>query len=140
MRQPTTSPLKIGAREHEEKALALRRVGASYQQIGEALGITPSGAYRSVARVLARLRKTSDETAEEIRQQELMRLDEMQFALYPTARRGDTKAIETILKIQARRAKLLGLDAPEKVDVSGKAFDSLSDWIRAITEHENNTK
>lgn len=130
MRQPTTSPLKINAREHEEKALALRRAGTSYQQIGEALGITPSGAYRSVARVLARLRKTSDETAEEIRQQELMRLDEMQFALYPTARRGDVKAVETILKIQARRAKLLGLDAPEKLQHSGAIATTYAEWVK----------
>jgi len=31
---------------------------------------------------------------------------------------GDTHAIDTMLRIEARRAKLLGLDAPSKVEQS----------------------
>jgi hypothetical protein len=133
MRQPTTSPLKINAREHEEKAISLRLAGLSYQRIGDAIGITPSGAKRCVDRVLARIVKSTNETAEQVKQEELLRLDEMQFALYPLAKRGDIKATETILKIQQRRAKLLGLDAPEKLQVE----DNLKIKIRWINQADN---
>jgi phage terminase small subunit len=44
---------------------------------------------------------------------------------------GANKALELI-------GKHLGMFT-DNVNVTGKAFDSLSDWIRAITEHANNT-
>jgi hypothetical protein len=40
----------------------------------------------------------------------------MTLALWPAAMRGDVTAVTGLLRIMERRAKLLGLDAPVKVD------------------------
>jgi hypothetical protein len=47
-----------------------------------------------------------------------MRLDELQVAVWDRAINGDLPAAHCVLKIMDRRAKLLGLDKPEKVEVN----------------------
>jgi hypothetical protein len=53
----------------------------------------------------------------EARDLELARLDEVQSSFYETAISGDPKAAEVVFKSMDRRAKLLGLDAPEKKQI-----------------------
>jgi hypothetical protein len=117
MRQPTTSKRNIRARENENKVLDLRRQGISYEKIHRITGLSISGAHAMVKRVMERLTEYANETADEIKKQELLRLDEMQAALYKKAVKGDIRAIDAVLRIMQRRAKLLGLDEPEKVDL-----------------------
>ena len=107
----TTTPARIKARERQAQAVALRKAGASYEQIAQQLAFVDRGAaYRSVT---AALRALGRDDAGEVLDLELSRLDEMQLAVWPAARRGDIKAIETVLKLQDRRAKYLGLDASD---------------------------
>ena len=49
---------------------------------------------------------------------ENLRLDRVQAAIWPKVLAGDTKAIDTFLRISQRRARLNGLDAPLDVSVS----------------------
>lgn len=116
--ESTTSQRIIRGRERELKALEMRKAGATFEQIGNALGITPQGAHRAVKRALRRIIEKSDEAAEEIRRLELERLDAMLLALWPQAKRGNLGAVDRILRIMERRAKLLGLDAPKAVDIT----------------------
>ena len=51
----------------------------------------------------------------ELQVQEADRLDRLQFNLWNRAVGGDVTAIQTVLKIMERRARLLGLDQPQKV-------------------------
>lgn len=107
------SPNRIAARERARKALELRKAGAQYVDIATALGYADhSGARRAVERALARL---TAEPAAELRQIEVLRLDRMLQALWEQAVKGNQGAIDRVLKIAERRAKLLGLDAPEKL-------------------------
>lgn len=101
--------------EDEIKALELRRAGVTYPEIGQQLGINPGTAHRYVFAALAR---TQQEPADEVRKIEVDRLDRMQRAYWPGVLRGDEKAGQLMLRIQERRAKLLGLDAPVKHDVT----------------------
>jgi hypothetical protein len=48
----------------------------------------------------------------------LARIDHALTKLWPDIDKGDPKAIETMIKLEARRARMLGLDAPEKSDVT----------------------
>jgi hypothetical protein len=59
------------------------------------------------------------EPAEELRTMEVARLDQMLLGLWPKAIKGDTWAVDRVLKIMERRAALLGLDAPVKRELSG---------------------
>ena len=56
--------------------------------------------------------------SEELRQLELERLDLLTRGLEPMASVGNPGAVNAYLRVMERRAKLLGLDAPVKTDVT----------------------
>lgn len=115
-RESKTSVRRLSAVERQLQALDLRKTGASYPQIARALGYkSPSGAFQAVNAALERVVR---EPAEEVRALELERLDRLQFAAWPAASQGDVKAIDAILRIMKRRAELLGLDAPTRINVT----------------------
>jgi LPS O-antigen subunit length determinant protein (WzzB/FepE family) len=82
----------LKARQHEEQALELRLSGASYAQIGEALGMTAGGTFKAVERALARQTAETNEKAEKLRRFEVARLDRLLMGIWPRARSGDEKA------------------------------------------------
>ena len=57
---------------------------------------------------------------------EVERLNELFKSAYPKAKKGDEKSINSCLKIMERKAKLLGLDAPEKQEVDNKGNINLN--------------
>ena len=113
-----TSPRKMRAKEREVEALNLRKSGATYDQIGKALGITTQGAYRAIIRSLNRLNEQNRESADELRRLEVERLDRMLAAIWGQVLNGNQGAVDRAIKIGERRAKLLGLDAPTRADIT----------------------
>ena len=90
------------------QALELRKAGVSYRHIAQQLGYSGvSGAHSAVARAL---KQVIQEPGAQVLQLEVERLDALLLALWPNAKRGDYGAIDRVLKIMERRAKLLGLD------------------------------
>ena len=107
----------VDALERQLKALELRKAGVAYEEIARALGFKwKSGAFAAVKRALKEVKR---EPCQELIVLEAERLDKMQTALWAKAIRGDYGAVDRILRIMERRAELLGLDAPEKQEVSG---------------------
>jgi len=106
------------AKSRELECLALRKAGATYDQIAEKTGLAREGARLAVSRALKGLAAATTEAAEEVRQLELDRLDAMLLGLWQKAQRGDAQAIDRVLRIQERRAKYLGLDVAQKVDIT----------------------
>jgi hypothetical protein len=98
----------------EAQALALRKDGHSYQQIAKIQNCSVACAWKRVQRSIERLREQVDEAAEHVRDIELARLDEAVLALMPRVRDGDDKAIASMIRAMERRAKMLGLDSPDK--------------------------
>lgn len=97
------------------QALELRKGGVSFPVIAKKLGYKhPSGAYEAVR---AALKRTEQEPADEVRRIAVERLDRILFAIWQKALDGDYEAIDRVLRIEQRRAKLLGLDAPDKIDI-----------------------
>ena len=89
------------------KALELRLSGKSYRQIGAELGSNRQTAYEDVQFML---HEHCAETAEEVRGQEVQRLDVLLLAHWENAKTGDLKAGEFVLKTMGQRARLLGLE------------------------------
>jgi uncharacterized protein (DUF1778 family) len=110
-----TNARKAESLERQKKALELRRMGLGYIEIGEQIGISKSQAQRLVARAMEESRLQIDESAADLKAEELSRLDGMLRAVWPQARKGSLQAVDRVLKIGERRAKLLGLDAPVKL-------------------------
>lgn len=88
-------------------ALDLRAQGQSYRAIAATLDVSVSTAHTMVGRALALVPVDS---ADLVRQVEDDHLDQLRAALMPKALDGDEKAAATLVRIAARRARLLGLD------------------------------
>jgi hypothetical protein len=104
----------VRAAQLEQKCLELRSAGLSFREIARELKVAPATAYKAVARGLAAVNAGCSEQAQELRALEALRLDQMQAALWQQATDGDVRAIDRILRIMERRARLLGLDEPER--------------------------
>jgi len=112
-------PLTAQALEKRTRALELRRAGLTYRQIGEQIGLSSTAAWKHVKTGIDAARAEIAETGAEVLELELDRLDGMLRALWPKVLAGDTDAIRTSLRVQERRARYLGLDQADKLEVSG---------------------
>lgn len=110
-----TSADRFTAAERRAQAVELRMEGRTFDRIGAELGISRQRAYQLVSGALGKLQRETLDRVEEALALELERLDALQLAIYEKATAGDLRAIDRMLKIMERRAKLLGLDAPQKV-------------------------
>ena len=114
-----TTSRALYARQREVKALELRLAGLHYNEIAKRLDYANrSSAYAAVIRVLDR---REQEPAERVRHIELQRLERLLLTYWSRAtrkRKPDISAAKLCLDILARRARMLGLDAPVKVDIT----------------------
>jgi len=102
------------------EAFALHLSGLSSQKIADRLGCSRSTASKWIREQLAELRAERLDRAELERDMSLGRIETLIAALWPDASAGDTDAVREITKLEALRIKLLGLDAPTKIEVTGK--------------------
>lgn len=101
---------RVKAHTRQLQALELRKAGLTYARIAEICGYASKiGAHKAVQ---AAIRSTLREVAEDVRSLEIDRLDALLTGVYPQAIKGNQGAIDRVLRIMERRAKLLGLDAP----------------------------
>jgi hypothetical protein len=103
-------PRAVRTAQQMRQALELRKGGASYLEIGEALGSEKTRAYNIAMLAVDDYKGAIREDAAIVRQLELERLDSMQMGLWP--QRKNPRVVDTLLRIAERRARLLGLDAP----------------------------
>ena len=123
----------IALRQRGQQAISLRMAGATVKQIADQLGFAnESGAYKTIMRELEQTAHDMGESTEAVRQLELKRLDQMQFPIWPSVIAGDQGEIGTALRIQERRANLLGLDAPKQIEARVR-IDVMS-WNQAIRD------
>lgn len=129
--------------EHDAEAARLRGEGLSYTAIGKRLGISRSHAWEAVRRAF---RDTLTEPAEQARAVELARLEalhdkamEILESQHVTVSNGQIvrldgqplpdsgpvlAAINTLVKVSESRRKLLGIDAPAKMELTLEAINA----------------
>lgn len=110
-----TAGQRITAAEKKTMAVQLREAGLTFQQISEQVGCSVSRAHQYVENELDRLNEKASESAETLRRLEAERLDRATTGIWSHVKRGDYKAIDRLIKIMERRAKLFGLDGPTKL-------------------------
>lgn len=121
----------------DTEALTMRSRGFTYQKIADAMGCSMTGAFKRVQRALAAI---PQEAVEEYRRLEGERLDSLLAVALHQALTGSRSllAIDRVLAIMDRRAKLMGLDAPirqqiEQVTYSGDSVEArLAELRRAL--------
>jgi hypothetical protein len=125
---------RVQAHARQLQALELRKAGATYQAIAEQLGYAHAkGAYKAVA---SALKLTLREPADGLRELEVARLDAMLLALWRRVQSGDEKAVDRALRIMERRARLLGLDAPSRGELSGPNGSPLALDLTGLSDEQ----
>ena len=124
---PLTSNRSGRQRRLKRQRIAFQMVvkGATYYDISIALRVhwgikvSQTTVFKDVQDFMDRHEKYILKDARKWVRLEMARLDRMLFILEPKIVEGDIKAIDCALRIMERRAKYLGLDAPEKLALTG---------------------
>lgn len=125
----SATPALIRLAQEQAEALRLRATGQTYRQIAEYQGVHESTAKRRVDSALA---ATVQEPADELRTLEAHRLDLLFQIAANQAANGKLVAIDRCLTIMERRARLLGLDAPMRVEQHVINEDVIDQEIRRL--------
>jgi hypothetical protein len=92
--------------------------GRSFQEIGDALGVSKPVAWKIVDKALQEFRQTHMADADQVRAVVVARLESLLAAGWAKAMSGDTDAVRTVLLVTARLCKMMGLDAPSTYKVA----------------------
>lgn len=120
----------------EEQIVALRLRHHSFAAIGRVVGVSKQAAQKTYFKAL---RRNTDQDINSHHRSELADLDAQQAKLWTVVDKNDVSekhliaAINAMNRIHIRRAHLLGLDAPTKLDVRGlyrTGTDEMSDERR----------
>lgn len=128
------TPTALRVKAHVAEAAKLRMMGLSYRQIGERMGCSGSVAHGYVKRAAEGYELAAAEAIETQRKLELARLDHAttivmaQVAKLASSNKPNPAAVDQLIRISERRAKLLGLDAVFEVKVQ----QSMSQEIEAV--------
>lgn len=117
--KPKTNNTKrsVIAAERRIEALRLRQTGMYYSDIADKLEVCLATAYNDVMDRMKELNSIALEEAQVVRDLEVARLDKAMLSIKEKLDEGDLAAINTLLRIQERRARFLGLDMPNKSEI-----------------------
>jgi hypothetical protein len=132
------------ARQERQTAnLKMRLEGHDFQTIADTLGYgSRQHANQDYHRALDAVAAENEQTVDTARRVELARLDKLQTLAWqhtgfpePTVA---LKAIETVLKISAHRARMMGLDQPVKHELSFDAVENrIAELAAFLAKHES---
>jgi len=109
--------------DRELAVVELRREGKTWQQIAEMVNYaTAMGAWKAYQRACQR---TLQEPTDEARRIELDRLDALQRTYWEPAVEGNLRAADFVLRVIDRRARILGIDAPQKIQAEVVNYDGI---------------
>ena len=131
-----TPQAKENIAKREQQIVALRLRHHSFTAIGRVVGVSKQSARSAFNKAL---RRNTDQDIQTVHRSELAELDAEASAAWELTDTKDspkTRAagLAALNRIHIRRARLLGLDAPQKLDVSGiyqRGGDDLSAEQRA---------
>lgn len=125
---PDDFEIEHGTKPKWVYAYQMHLAGVGWSKIADLLGY--ASANTALTAVTQRRKEMNARTSfEEVVHTELDRLDALQLVAWRTARLGDLKAMDTILKIMDRRAKLLGLDKKPVDTVGGDVVHNTAFFI-----------
>lgn len=133
----------IARAERDANIVRLRKAGYSYDEIGAQVGLTKGAISKILHRYMDGHYSRTAEDIDSLVATEQARLDQLWRGIYPAAMSGNLGAVDRCIKIMERRARLLGLDAPNKVaptDPSGAneyTGGGLSSLLAAIQPADN---
>lgn len=138
-----TSATRIAAARRREECVQMRLAGHSIGAIAAAVKLSPSTVHAHLTESMAQAVARIADTNEEIRRIEIDRLDLLLVSVWADAMSGSVLHTDRALRIMERRAKLLGLDAPVRAELTGRDGGPMErrDYVdpRSLTEEELDT-
>lgn len=123
--------------ERRAKVLQYVVAGATVRQIADKLGVSVGTVTADKKAALEELHEQEQMAAKEYRDLEARRLDAMFFALWPTAKEGIPGAVQLVMQIHERKARLFGYDAIPKIEVEvSRSMDVLLEKLEASLDAE----
>jgi hypothetical protein len=114
--------------EKETTIIELRHEGYVWREIATMVDMSIAGVVKAYKRALMRHPVAA---IDEHRELELDRLDNLQRTYWQPAVNGNLRAADFVLRVIDKRSKLLGLDAPMKVQAEVVTYDG-SDLDREV--------
>ena len=130
----SNSRKRLSVKDRRKKVAELLLAGSSYREIAHVLSVSLGTIAKDAAAVAAMFDDDTAETAVKYKTLELKRLDRLWLSHWKKALAGDVQATGQLLRIMERRAKLLGLDAPAKINIHQLDDETL---MRLISELED---
>lgn len=126
MSESALSARKLTAAERREKAVEMRKRGARFADIAKELGMSVSAAHKTVQVALRDALDKANLDAAEMRELEAQRLDTRELRINTAIHKAMSAADYNLVarldaqldRIAQRRARLFGLDEPERHDVT----------------------
>jgi transcriptional regulator with XRE-family HTH domain len=118
--ESSTSARRMTAAERRVEVLRLRRSGMTQHQIAAQLGIAQCTVSQALKAALAAFKQQERDDADLLIALECERLDALLRAHWTAASRGHLGATDRCLRIINQRCDLLGLNAPNRHEVTGK--------------------
>ena len=129
MRTDRKDKSKADIYERRARVLNMRRNGATIQQIATREGMSIGIIADDLKKTLAELHAVTIDLAETNRQLELERIDAMMLVLskdvFPSDGKPSLYALDRMLKLSQERSKLLGLYAPEALNVNASGASTI---------------
>lgn len=104
--------------------------GWSYRKIAQHMGISRNTIGPWLAETMAELAEERKKYAKDYLEKEMKILDDLTEVWKEKGECGDPQAAEILIKIQNRRSRYLGLDAPEKREITGAI--TLGDLVTGV--------
>jgi predicted transcriptional regulator len=118
--------------QRRQKVAALRLMHYSEREIAAELGISPATAHRDIVAVRQEWAERRTQTYESWVAEELAKLDLIERAILPAAISGDDKAQARLVQFMDRRARMMGLDKPERHEHTVITMDAVEAEIARL--------
>jgi len=115
MSRSKTSKERMTAAERRPKVVSMRKAGYGQREIADQLGIAVSTVCKDLQFALEEYGAATAREVSEMRALDNARIEEMIKAIWLKAKSGQVTAIDRVVKLLERRAKLNGLDGVVKV-------------------------
>lgn len=126
--------------ERRAKVAALRLHGTRNQtQLAQLLGVSQATISGDFAALDEAWRERANVDHAKQRGEDLERIEAMIDGLWPQASKGGYLSVDRVVMLMERRAKLLGLDAPTKQQVSGDPDAPMTIVVRYEGEDDGGT-
>jgi Trp operon repressor len=118
--------------ERRQRVSALRLMHYTQREIAAELGVSVATVNRDLAVVRAEWAERRSQSYESWVGEELAKLDLLERAILPAAISGDDKAQARLVQFMDRRARMMGLDKPERFEHTVITLDAVEAEIARL--------